>query len=142
MLDRTLAEYGPETAEIRTLLKQLLAERIGQIWPEEDGAVSLTALGSGAGIDFGSAGSLCPVAADGTTAVAPIQRVADHQHDSGVAMDDHRTDRQPVSLGILRCRRGLAERSSSPVSGFTHLAMPAWWQRCSLLRLHLPARSS
>ena len=50
MLDRTLAEYGPETAQIRTLAKQLLAERISQIWPEEDGAVSLTALSSGAGI--------------------------------------------------------------------------------------------
>ena len=50
MLDRTLAEYGPETAQTRSLLKQLLAERIGQIWPEEDGAVSLTALSSGAGI--------------------------------------------------------------------------------------------
>ena len=52
MLDRTLAEYGPETAETRTLLKQLLEARIGQIWPEEDGAVSLTALGSGAGINL------------------------------------------------------------------------------------------
>ena len=50
MLDRTLAEYGPETAQTRALLKQLLAERISQIWPEEDGAVSLTALSSGAGI--------------------------------------------------------------------------------------------
>ena len=52
MLDRTLAEYGPETAKSRALLKQILAERIGQIWPEEDGAVSLTALGSGAGINL------------------------------------------------------------------------------------------
>jgi hypothetical protein len=52
MLDRTLAEYGPETAETRSLLKQLLAERIGQIWPEEGGAVSLTALSSGAGINL------------------------------------------------------------------------------------------
>jgi hypothetical protein len=50
MLDRTLAEYGPETAQTRSLLKQLLAERINQIWPEEHGAVSLTALSSGAGI--------------------------------------------------------------------------------------------
>jgi hypothetical protein len=50
MLDRTLAEYGPETGETRALLKQLLAERIGQIWPEEDGAVSLTALSGGPGI--------------------------------------------------------------------------------------------
>jgi hypothetical protein len=52
MLDRTLAEYGPETAQTRTLLKKLLAERISQIWPEEDGAVSLTALSSGAGINL------------------------------------------------------------------------------------------
>src|SRR5690349_15422606 len=36
LLDRTLAEYGPETGEIRVTLKGLLAERIGQIWPEED----------------------------------------------------------------------------------------------------------
>jgi hypothetical protein len=52
MLDRTLAEYGPETAEMRALLKQLLEQRISQIWPEEDSAVSLTALGSGAGINL------------------------------------------------------------------------------------------
>jgi hypothetical protein len=52
MLDRTLAEYGAETAPIRALAKEQLAQRIGQIWPEEGGAVSLTALGSGAGIDL------------------------------------------------------------------------------------------
>jgi hypothetical protein len=52
MLDRTLAEYGPETAQTRALLKGLLEERIGQIWPEEGGAVSLTALGTGAGINL------------------------------------------------------------------------------------------
>lgn len=34
MLDRTLAEYGPETAPIRALAKDLLAQRISQIWPE------------------------------------------------------------------------------------------------------------
>src|SRR4029078_4951270 len=44
-LDLTLAEYGPETKNARDLLKQVLAERIGQIWPEEGGGVSLTALG-------------------------------------------------------------------------------------------------
>jgi hypothetical protein len=60
MLDRTLAEYGPETAETRSLLKQLLAERIGQIWPEEGGAVSLTALSSGAGINLVQIGSRFP----------------------------------------------------------------------------------
>ena len=35
VLDRTMAGYGPETAEARTELKQILAERINLIWPEE-----------------------------------------------------------------------------------------------------------
>jgi hypothetical protein len=52
MLDRTLLEYGPETAPIRALAKDLLAQRIDQIWPEEGGSVSLTALSSGAGINL------------------------------------------------------------------------------------------
>jgi hypothetical protein len=34
------------------LAKDLLAQRIEQIWPEEGGAVSLTALSSGAGINL------------------------------------------------------------------------------------------
>ena len=51
MLDRTLAAYGPETAPMRTLIKQLLAERIDQIWPKDGGDVSLAALGSGPGIN-------------------------------------------------------------------------------------------
>jgi len=50
MLDRTLASYGAETKTTRAALKQLLALRISQIWPEEGGSVSLAALGSGAGI--------------------------------------------------------------------------------------------
>src|SRR5436190_20170654 len=41
VLDRTLAEYGPETKDARDLLKQLLSARISQIWPEEGGNVSL-----------------------------------------------------------------------------------------------------
>lgn len=52
MLDRTLAEYGPETAPTRTLLKQVLSERISQIWPEEGSAVSLSALSGGPGINL------------------------------------------------------------------------------------------
>jgi len=51
MLDRTLAAYGPETENTRALVKQILAERIDQIWPEEGGDVSLVALGSGPGIN-------------------------------------------------------------------------------------------
>lgn len=51
MLDRTLAAYGQETKDARDLLKRLLTERIDQIWPEEGGNVTLTALGGGAGIE-------------------------------------------------------------------------------------------
>src|SRR5262249_45662617 len=50
MLDRTLASYGPQTKDMRDMLKQLLAQRISQIWPEE-GTVALAALSSGPGID-------------------------------------------------------------------------------------------
>ena len=38
LLDRTMAEYGPETAQARDLLKQILVARIDQIWPEESEA--------------------------------------------------------------------------------------------------------
>jgi len=51
-LDRTMAEYGPETAEARTLLKQILVARISLIWPEENnGAVAPEAIGRGAGVE-------------------------------------------------------------------------------------------
>jgi hypothetical protein len=36
MLDRTMAEYGPETREPRELLRQTLVTRFHQIWPDED----------------------------------------------------------------------------------------------------------
>jgi exosortase/archaeosortase len=35
LLDRTMAEYGPETKDARDLLKQTVAARISQIWPDE-----------------------------------------------------------------------------------------------------------
>ena len=36
LLDRTLAEYGPETREARDLLKKSLAARIREVWLEEN----------------------------------------------------------------------------------------------------------
>jgi hypothetical protein len=36
LLDRTMAEYGPETRQIRDRLREILAMRIARIWPEED----------------------------------------------------------------------------------------------------------
>src|SRR5271156_1403088 len=35
LLDRTMAEYGPETREPRDLLRQILVMRLSQIWPED-----------------------------------------------------------------------------------------------------------
>ena len=51
LLDRTMAEYGAQTREARDLLKQTLAARISQIWPEENANVMPGALGRGSGIE-------------------------------------------------------------------------------------------
>jgi CDP-diglyceride synthetase len=51
LLDRTMAEYGAETQEARDLLKQTLAARISQIWPEENTNVAPGAIGRGSGIE-------------------------------------------------------------------------------------------
>jgi hypothetical protein len=40
LLDRALRYYGPETTEIRTLLRQGVARAIELHWPKEDGRVS------------------------------------------------------------------------------------------------------
>lgn len=50
-LDRTLAEYGPETAPIRTELKETLSERIAQIWPEHGPALLPQVISHGEGIE-------------------------------------------------------------------------------------------
>jgi len=51
LLDRTMAEYGPETQDARDLLKQTVAARINQIWPDEDANVTPDAIGRGSGIE-------------------------------------------------------------------------------------------
>jgi hypothetical protein len=52
LLDRTMANYGPETAEGRTLLKENLAARINLIWPEESaGKVAPEGIGRGEGVE-------------------------------------------------------------------------------------------
>jgi hypothetical protein len=35
LLDRTMAQYGPETQQIRDRFRGIFAARIAQIWPEE-----------------------------------------------------------------------------------------------------------
>jgi len=52
LLDRTLAEYGPETGEIRDRLREMLATRIAQIWREESKTkVAPEAIGHGTAIE-------------------------------------------------------------------------------------------
>jgi hypothetical protein len=51
LLDRTMAEYGTETQDARNLLKQILAARIAQIWPEESTNVTPGAIGRGNGVE-------------------------------------------------------------------------------------------
>jgi hypothetical protein len=51
LLDRTLAEYGPETAGVRDLIKQTMAERINQIWPEQGKSMSFDAIAQGGAVE-------------------------------------------------------------------------------------------
>ncbi len=52
LLDRTLAQYGPETREPRDLLRQMALLRLRQIWPEENaGRLNPEAVSQGTGIE-------------------------------------------------------------------------------------------
>jgi hypothetical protein len=52
LLDRTLAQYGPETHDTRELLRQTAETRLREIWPEEaSGRISPEAAGRGLGIE-------------------------------------------------------------------------------------------
>jgi hypothetical protein len=53
LLDRTLAEYGPETGEIRTQIRQVIATRLQAIWPDEGTEkVDPGAIGRGSGFEI------------------------------------------------------------------------------------------
>ncbi len=52
LLDRTMAQYGPETREARALLRQMILTRLHQIWPEQSaGKLDPEVIGQGAGIE-------------------------------------------------------------------------------------------
>ena len=52
LFDRTMALYGPETQDIRNRVRQMVAMRISQIWPEENaGRVAPEAVGKGSAIE-------------------------------------------------------------------------------------------
>jgi hypothetical protein len=49
LLDRIMAQYGPETMETRGLLRRNIAEALGQIWPEEKIGPTVAKGGEGRG---------------------------------------------------------------------------------------------
>jgi CDP-diglyceride synthetase len=51
LLDRTLAEYGPETQETRALIKRNLEARIAEMWPGQGSRSTPEVIGSGTGIE-------------------------------------------------------------------------------------------
>ena len=51
LLDRTLAEYGPETQEARDLLKRTVSMRISQLWPGTGETISTEMIGKGQGVE-------------------------------------------------------------------------------------------
>ncbi len=52
LLDRTMAQYGPETRETRDLLRRFLVMRFRQIWPEgESRGLEPKVVGEGSGIE-------------------------------------------------------------------------------------------
>jgi hypothetical protein len=53
LLDRTMAEYGQETREIRHLLRQMVEMKINQIWPSEStGNLDPDAISRGPGMEI------------------------------------------------------------------------------------------
>jgi hypothetical protein len=52
LLDRTMAEYGPETQQMRDKFREIFATRIAQIWPDEGkDKVAPRAIGHGGAIE-------------------------------------------------------------------------------------------
>ncbi len=53
MLDRVLADYGPETGEVRETLRSIMAASVQRIWPEEGkGQVNLKAVEASRGAEI------------------------------------------------------------------------------------------
>src|SRR5262245_12474974 len=51
VLDRTLAEYGPETKQTRDFLRQLLSTRMQQIWPTDNAKIDIASIAAGPGVE-------------------------------------------------------------------------------------------
>ncbi len=52
LLDRTLAEYGPETRAVRDLIRQVVVTRLHQIWPEQSaGNLNPAVVNQGPGVE-------------------------------------------------------------------------------------------
>jgi hypothetical protein len=52
LLDRAMAQYGPETADARRLLRRIVAMKLQRIWPEDSkGNVDAAAIREGSGME-------------------------------------------------------------------------------------------
>ena len=61
VLDRVLANYGPETKEARALLREAIARTLDQLWSNEDaGASRLTPTSAGGEVLYEKIGGLLP----------------------------------------------------------------------------------
>lgn len=45
LLDRTLAQYGPETKDTRELLRRVVTTAIERLWPKEKGIIAVEKIG-------------------------------------------------------------------------------------------------
>ena len=60
VLDRVLANYGPETKEARTLLRETVVRALDQLWNEDGGASRLTPSSAGGPALYEKIGGLLP----------------------------------------------------------------------------------
>jgi len=61
VLDRVLANYGPETKEARSLLREAVARTLDQLWSNQDaGASRLTPSSAGGEVLYEKIGGLLP----------------------------------------------------------------------------------
>jgi hypothetical protein len=140
-LDRVLARYGPETAEIRAALKRTVAERIDVVWANRHRGGPVDIAGSTHEIELLPAN------------IRSLQPKTDAQQGFRArALDLVETMMRSrwhvsVGLGTRSVRSSLlclcsGSRSRSPASGCWASATSPWCRSSSSARSRWPARSS
>jgi hypothetical protein len=94
LLDRALAHYGPETAEIRGILKTAIARMLDQVWPKD-----------------GKKGGL-PFQAGGEIIFDKLQQLAPHNESQRAIQ----SQAESIAMSIGQTRWLLFEQSGSAIS--------------------------